>query len=176
VQSREFAVQPIADEDRPWIKQALRTRWGGPDIVTRGRIHRAHELPGFMALEEGERLGCVTYRFEGAHCEVVSLDSFHEGRGIGGALLAAVEREARRRGAERTWLITTNDNMKALRFYQRRGYRLVDVHAGAVEVDVHAGAIEYSRQLKPSIPAIGIDEIPIRDELELEKSLGNQGD
>ena len=60
------------------------------------------------------------------------------------------------------WLITTNDNLNALRFYQGRGFRLVAVHPGAVEA---------SRRLKPQIPELGSFGIPIRDELELELSL-----
>ena len=69
---------------------------------------------------------------------------------------------AREAGCGRVWLITTNDNLRALRFYQRRGFRLVAVHPDA---------LERSRELKPSIPEIGLDGIPLRDELELELTL-----
>ena len=84
------------------------------------------------------------------------------GRGIGSTLLEGVANEARRRGCRRLWLITTNDNLNAIRFYQRRGLRLVAVHAGAVD---------DARRLKPSIPLVGEDGIPIRDELEFELEL-----
>jgi hypothetical protein len=57
------------------------------------------------------------------------------------------------------WLVTTNDNTHALRFYHRLGFRLAALHPGAVEA---------ARRLKPEIPLLGLDEIPIRDELELE--------
>jgi Acetyltransferase (GNAT) family. len=93
---------------------------------------------------------------------VVSLDSLAEGRGIGSALLKSVEEVAREKKSNRIWLITTNDNLHALRFYQRRGYVLVAVHRNA---------IERSRQFKPQIPIIGKDGIPLRDEIELEKKL-----
>jgi hypothetical protein len=68
-----------------------------------------------------------------------------------------------RRGRGRLWLITSNDNLNAIRFYQRRGMRLTAVHRGA---------IDEARQIKPSIPLIGEHGIPIHDELELELRLG----
>jgi hypothetical protein len=59
-------------------------------------------------------------------------------------------------------LITTNDNTAALRFWQKRGFKLLRVHRNAVE---------KSRKLKPEIPLTGNDGIPIRDEIELEMML-----
>lgn len=71
---------------------------------------------------------------------------------------------ARRAGCTRLWLVTTNDNLDALRFYQRRGFRLSRLRPGAVDL---------SRQtLKPEIPEVGTFGIAIRDELELELDLG----
>jgi RimJ/RimL family protein N-acetyltransferase len=99
----------------------------------------------------------------GGACELVSLDSLREGQGIGSALLAGVADEAGRRGCHRLWLITTNDNLDAIRFYQRRGMRLVAVHRGGVD---------EARRLKPSIPLMGEHGIPIHDELEFELVLG----
>ena len=95
----------------------------------------------------------------GDSCEIVSLDSLVSGIGIGSALVAAAQAMARSAGCRRLWLITTNDNLAALRFYQKRGFRLVAVHVGAVD-----GA----RRLKPEIPAVGLDGIALHDELELE--------
>jgi len=77
-------------------------------------------------------------------------------------MLEAVAAVAREEGCRRVWLITTNDNLRALRFYQRRGFHLVAMHPNA---------LARSRELKPSIPEIGLDGIPLRDELELELSL-----
>ena len=108
-------------------------------------------------------MGLATYRVAGGECELVSLDAVHHWQGIGSALLTGVANEARRHGCRRLWLTTTNDNLNAIRFYQRRGLRLVDVHPGAVD---------DARRLKPSIPLVGEHGIPIRDELELELELG----
>jgi hypothetical protein len=70
--------------------------------------------------------------------------------------------QARRRGCQRLWLVTTNDNLRALGFYQRRGF-----HPRALR----AGAVAQARRLKPAIPEHSPDGIPIRDELELELEL-----
>jgi GNAT superfamily N-acetyltransferase len=93
---------------------------------------------------------------------LTSLNAVAAGKGVGSALLAAVENAVRAAGACRLWLITTNDNVDALRFYQRRGFRLTRLHAGAVD---------EARRLKPTIPAIGEYGIPIHDEIVLEKAL-----
>jgi ribosomal protein S18 acetylase RimI-like enzyme len=95
-------------------------------------------------------------------CEVISIDALEEGRGIGSALLLAVVYAAGSAGCRRVWLITTNDNVNALRFYQKRGFRLVALYPDAVTA---------SRRIKPEIPLVGNDGIPLRDELELEKLL-----
>jgi ribosomal protein S18 acetylase RimI-like enzyme len=154
-------VRPLREGDREWVRETLRQLWG-ETVVSRGAVHDPTALPGFVAEEGGERVGLLTYRVDGADCEVVTIDACPEGAGAGTALLDAAARAARDAGCGRVWLITTNDNLRALRFYQRRGFRLVAVHPDA---------LERSRELKPSIPDIGLDGIPLRDELELELRL-----
>ncbi len=154
-------VRPFRDGDREWVRETLRELWG-ETVVSRGVVHDPTALPGFVAEEGGGRIGVLTYRIDGADCEVVTIDAFPAGAGAGTALLDAAGRAARDAGCGRLWLITTNDNLRALRFYQRRGFRLVAVHPDA---------LERSRELKPSIPEIGLDGIPLRDELELELRL-----
>ena len=154
-------VRPFREGDREWVRETLRELWG-ETVVSRGAVHNPTALPGFVAEEGGERVGLLTYRIDGADCEVVTIDAFPAGAGGGTALLDAAAAAAREAGCGRVWLITTNDNLRALRFYQRRGFRLVAVHPDA---------LERSRELKPSIPEIGLDGIPLRDELELELTL-----
>ena len=156
-----MTVRPLGEGDREWVRETLRELWG-ETVVSRGVVHDPTALPGFVAEEGGERVGLLTYRVDGADCEVVTIDAFPEGAGAGTALLDAAAAAAREAGCGRVWLITTNDNLRALRFYQRRGFRLVAVHPDA---------LERSRELKPSIPEIGLDGIPLRDELELELTL-----
>jgi ribosomal protein S18 acetylase RimI-like enzyme len=152
-------VRPPRDEERPELARRLADSWGATVVVTRGRVVDAARLPALVCELDGAVAGLATYEVRGDSCELVTIDAFAGGRGVGTALLDAVASEARRLGCRRLWLITTNDNLVALRFYQRRGMRIVAVHAGAVEA---------SRRLKPSIPLVGHDGIPIRDEIELE--------
>jgi len=63
---------------------------------------------------------------------------------------------ARQNGAKRLYLYTTNDNTRAIRFYQQMGMNLEAFDLNAVE---------RSRKLKPCIPLTGCDGIPIRHEL-----------
>jgi GNAT superfamily N-acetyltransferase len=140
----------------------LEYSWGSCKIVNRGHVHAADQLPALVCIGEGELLGCATFCMYGGECELVTLDALHQRRGVGSALLAAVADEAKRQGCHRLWLVATNDNLDALRFYQRRNMRLVAVHCGAVEL---------ARSIKPSIPAVGEFGIPIHDELELELPL-----
>lgn len=152
----------LTDRDRSWVRERTELLFGGEVVVTRGNVHDPASLPGFVAWRGEDPCGIATYRIEGGECELVTLDVLLPGRGIGTGLLAEVERAAREAGVKRLWLVTTNDNLEALRFYQLRGLRLVAVHRDAVE---------ESRRLRPGIPRAGRNRIPIRDEIEMEKSL-----
>jgi GNAT superfamily N-acetyltransferase len=155
-------VRPLGPGDREWARAKLADLWGDV-VVSRGRLHDPAGLPGFVAEDEaGEPAGLLTYCIDGGDCEVVTINTFPKGEGAGTALLEAVAAAARQAGCARVWLITTNDNLRALRFYQRRGFRLVALHRDA---------LDRSRELKPAIPEIGLDGIPLRDELELELML-----
>ncbi len=129
-------------------------------MVSRGRMFDVLEHPGFIAESDGEWLGYATYEVAGDELELTVLESLTTERGVGSALLAAWVGTARERAATRAWLVTTNDNINALRYYQRRGFVLVALHRDSVT--------EARRTLKPEIPETGNDDIPIRDELELE--------
>jgi GNAT superfamily N-acetyltransferase len=159
---KPFQIRPLNSEDRDWVVNLLKEWWAGPMIVTRGRVHHPDNYPGFIALKEGKPAGLVTYNVVGKECEIVTMNSLVEKIGIGSALIDAVKNAADSRGCRRLWLITTNDNTSALRFYQKRGFALAAVHRNAVA---------QSRRLKPEIPLTGHDGIQIRDEIELEMSL-----
>jgi ribosomal protein S18 acetylase RimI-like enzyme len=161
----EPRVREAGGADRQWVSDILSQRWGAPTIVSRGQAHDAARLPALIAEVNGERLGLATYRTGGGETELVTLDALVQGRGIGGGLLAAVADRAASVGCRRLWLVTTNDNLDAIRFYQRRGMRMMAVHRGLVD---------EARRLKPLIPEIGEYAIPVHDEIELEMLLGDQ--
>ncbi len=157
--SQPFVIRPLTGDDHDWVARLLTRRWGSPQVVSRGRLHQADRLPGFCAVQAGTPRGLITYHITGGECEIVTLDSVQEGEGIGTALIEAVEAAARQARCRRLWLITTNDNLNALRFYQKRGFVLAALHRDALTA---------SRRLKPQIPLVGQHGIPLRDELELE--------
>ena len=160
----DITILPINADDHEWVAQFMHEQWGSNKVVSRGVVYYPHDLPGFVAMHDDEKVGLVTYNITGSNCEIVTIDSIHPFSGIGTALIEAVRDIALESRCKRLWLITTNDNMNALRFYQKRGFELVAVHRNA---------IEQSRKLKPEISMIGEHGIPIRDEIELEMILND---
>ena len=119
--------------DATWLDGFIAERWGPPGVVTRGRLWRGADLSAIRAMHGEDVVGLVSWRPDPADWEIVTLDSLTAGLGIGRRLIDAAVELARRGGAKRVWLITTNDNLDALRFYQRRGFSICAVHAGAIE-------------------------------------------
>jgi ribosomal protein S18 acetylase RimI-like enzyme len=155
-----FAVRPIREDERDALVRRVHERWGSATVISGGRSHLVASLPSLVAADGDRWRGMALYRMAGGACELVLLEAFEPGEGVGTALLSAVADVARSAGARRLWLVTTNDNVEALRFYQRRGMHLVRVRAGAVD--------RARERLKPEIPLRGRHGIPLRDELEME--------
>jgi GNAT superfamily N-acetyltransferase len=141
--------------DAAWISGFLRERRRTTIVVVHGEIIDAAALPALIA---ENRQGLATYRLHGRDAELVTLDAVPPGAGIGTALIEALSTRLRAEGCERLWATTTNDKLSALRFYLRRGFRLIQVRPGAVD---------DARKRKPSIPMVGEHGIPIHDELDL---------
>jgi ribosomal protein S18 acetylase RimI-like enzyme len=146
------------------MRSVIFESWGDELIVGRGISRRVGDLRALVALgERGERVGVATFDVDGDAAELVTLDALRSGAGVGRALVDGVAAAARAAGARRLIVMTTNDNLRALRFYQRYGFRLVALRPEAVD--------EARRLVKPSIPSVGEDGIPIRDEIDLELDL-----
>jgi Acetyltransferase (GNAT) family len=134
-------------------------------VVASGELVDAAALPALVA---GERQGLLTWRrLDQRTAELVTLDAVTQRRGIGSALLTALLERLRIEGLARLRVTTTNDNLDALRFYQRRGFRIAAVRPGAIEA---------ARVRKPTIPAVGAYGIPLRDEIELRLELSGVPD
>ncbi len=144
------------------VTNFIQDQWGSTRVVSKGRVFDPSELEGFAAVADEKVVGLVTFRVERDECEVVTLNSLSEGTGTGSSLLNAVRDTAIKARCRRLWLITTNDNLSALRFYQKWGLRITAIYPNA---------LERSRMLKPEIPLLGKEGIPIRDEIELEMIL-----
>jgi GNAT superfamily N-acetyltransferase len=152
------AYRPAADE--PWASGLLGDGLAGRLQARRGEIVDVLDGDGLVAELDGRAVGLLTFRPDGpTTIELAALVVVEPGQGAGSALIAAFLAEARRREARRVWVVTTNDNLDALRLYQRRGFRLVELRGGAVD--------RARAELKPSIGEIADNGIPIRDELEL---------
>jgi ribosomal protein S18 acetylase RimI-like enzyme len=160
--SRRLKLRPLDPGDRDWVERLIIERWGDSLVTGRGGVWHPAELPGFAAFVDERCVGLVTYEIDGQACEIVTIDALEEGQGIGTALLDAVAGAARKARCARIQLLTTNNNLRALAFYQKRGFRLV----GLVP-----GAIDEERSLKPAIPLVDAAGLPIRDELHLELQL-----
>jgi uncharacterized glyoxalase superfamily protein PhnB/GNAT superfamily N-acetyltransferase len=146
---------------------AFLARHNSVRVARRGTIENVRPHPMLLAEADGRLMGLLTYVPEPPRCEVLTLHVEEQWRGLGTALIDAVAARARAAGCTALWLVTTNDNVDALRFYQRRGFRLVALNAGAVD--------DSRARLKPEIPPLGDYGIPLRDELELELQLGECG-
>jgi len=155
----EIIIRTIENSDRQWIKSIFNEFWGGDIIITKGFIHSFNDLDGFIATSNNEKVGLITYKITDKELEIVSLNSFRENKGIGSSLVDTIMTLARKQKLKRVWLLTTNDNVDALKFYQKRNFTLKNIYPDAIKL---------SRKLKRSIPLIGNYGIPIRGEIELE--------
>ncbi|MBO1578995.1 GNAT family N-acetyltransferase [Bacillus sp. XF8] len=153
-------IQKITVEMRETIALFMRENWGSTLMVSRGRAHHLDQLPGFVATEDNRIVGIITYEMKENNCEIVSLDSLKEKKGIGTKLVECIIDIAKKQCCKKVWLITTNDNTNALRFYQKRGFMMTNLYTDAVK---------EARKIKREIPLIGYDNIAILHEIQLEK-------
>ena len=156
-----YNIVNISDYRR-FIDAQIAASWAGPYIVSKGILHDTRLQDGFAALDNGAVVGYILYNMEDGDCEITVLESLHQGQGIGRALINTVIALAKEAKCRRVWLITTNDNTSAIRFYQKIGFDLCAVHINA---------LEESRKLKPQIPLLGEDGIPIKHEFEFHVTL-----
>lgn len=154
----EIRIRKIKPADLNWIKAVFKQHWGGDFIVSRGKIHKPETLDGFIAEVNGKKKGLITFKVVNQGLEITSLNSFLKKKGIGTALVKRVRGLAKKEKIKRLWLVTTNDNLDGLRFYQKRGFILKRIYPNSLAA---------YRKLKP-IPLIGDNGIPIRDEIEME--------
>jgi ribosomal protein S18 acetylase RimI-like enzyme len=157
-----FDVRRLTAADLPHLRRFWIHHWGDEEMIVHGRVYRPEQLDGFVVEHEEEWVGVLTFSVEAGECEITSLNSLREGQGLGSMLIDKTIEEARSRECKRVFLITSNDNLHALGFYQKRGFEIVTVYRGAVN---------ESRKLKPGIPLVGMNGIPLRDEIELEMRL-----
>jgi len=158
-------VTNLSDIDRNWVRDRTELLFGGDVVVSRDIVHQPADLPGFICAEGNERIGLATFKVTGHECELVTLDALCQWCGVGTALLDAVEKAAVAEGCTTLWMITTNDNIDGLRFFQRRGFQITVIRPNGMQA---------IRKMKPDMPEIGHYGIPVRDEIELTKVLDQE--
>jgi GNAT superfamily N-acetyltransferase len=158
-------VRAATDSDRAWIESFL-AEHGSRLVARRAELVRPLDHRMLIAESDDRPAGLLTYIVDGPECEILTLHATRQWQGAGTTLVAAARDLAVDRGCTRLWVLTTNDNVDALRFYQRRGFRISAVRPGAVD--------EARRTLKPEIPDVAANGIPIRDEIEMTMELDPQ--
>ncbi len=155
-------IRIISSENRQQVNDLIISLWYSTVMIVRGEIVDTAALDGFAAYDNEDMIGFVTYRNKDSECEIMSLASLKENQGIGTSLIHKVKEIALEQKCSRLKLITTNDNINALRFYQKRGFDMIHLYHNAMDI---------SRKLKPSIPHLGDFEIPLKHEIEFEMIL-----
>ena len=149
----------ISTSDRTLVDEFIRQQWYTTTMIIRGKEIDMTQTEGFYVKEQEDIIGLITYLVSDDVLEVTSLNSLRENQGIGSKLVDAVIREAKDRKLKKILVVTTNDNINAIKFYQKRGFDMACLYHNALDI---------SRKIKPEIPLIGDHSIPLRHEIEFE--------
>lgn len=152
----------IDRQNRNFINTFIKQHWYTTTMIIRGKEIDMTKTEGFYFSEKEKIIGLITYIVYNNVLEITSLDSLQENQGIGSKLLEVVIHEAKERNCQKIVLITTNDNINAIKFYQKRGFDMAHLYRNALDI---------SRKLKPEIPLIGENSIPLRHEIEFELTI-----
>lgn len=146
-------IIPVEDDE---VRKILEEHWGSTTIIAMDRVHTIEDLSGFLAIQKNMAAGLITYEMRENTCEIVTLNSLIPRIGVGSELVNRCVKLAREENCENIWVATTNDNTDAMKFYQKRGFRFRQIYPDKID--------EYRKQ-KPEIPLIGMNEIPMKDEI-----------
>lgn len=152
----------MQDADREEVAAFIEQHWHSRLVMSHGQEFYPHQEEGFLERRDGKLVGLLTYYIDGTGMEILTLNATLEGAGIASSLMLPAIERARERGCQRVMLTTTNDNLRAIGFYQRLGFRLVAINIGVVD---------EARKIKPQIPETGERGIPIHDEIVMELTI-----
>jgi GNAT superfamily N-acetyltransferase len=161
-QNMEYETIEKTEENNEEIENIVKNNWGSEKIVSRGKIHNVKNTTGIMVIDDKKIIGIGLYEIKDNECEVVLLETFKQNIGIGTRIIEKIKEIAGQNKCKRIWLVTSNDNINALKFYQKRGF---------VFKNIYINEMENARKLKPEIPLFGDYGIPIKDEIEFEMIL-----
>jgi N-acetylglutamate synthase-like GNAT family acetyltransferase len=160
----ELIIREISTNEIPLIQEFIAQYWGGEPLVIRGKKYYIQSLHGILALSNEKIIGFLMYEIQNQACEIIVFEVFDKFKGIGTQMLDKLKSIAQSKNCKKLCLMTTNDNLDALRFYQRRGFHISGIHLDSVKI---------SREIKPAIGLTGDLGIPLRDEIDLEMPLEN---
>lgn len=162
----DVVIAAAGDAERAWITRELTREFSSPLIYSAYRMFDTNTLPALVARRGGKLCGLACYRIDRDECELVAFLTTQRSIGVGSAMIAALRALAVSHGCRRLFLTTSNDNLAAMRFYQKRGFRFARVHQGSMD---------EGRKLIPSIPLQGHHGIRMRDDIEFEMALPPTG-
>jgi ribosomal protein S18 acetylase RimI-like enzyme len=162
---QQVPVREAEPKDRERLEELALHFWGETEVECFDSVYDVLQLPALVAEMGSEVAGFLSYAVEHERVNLVMLNVLpeYQGRGRGEALLEEAIESARRNGLKRVIVATSNDDLPALGFYQRRGFVITEVVPGRI-LEHHGGEEE------------GFAGIPVRDEMRLELSLGNGGE
>ncbi len=155
----EYKIHQAFSEDVETIEEMVKLFWGDPKQLMFNQSFIVTEYPAIVVKNNGKLVGFISYTpFDDDAVLILALGILpqFQGCGIGKELVAHIEKIAQKQGHQRLLVVTTNDNLPALAFYQRIGFQLYEVVPNVV-----------AQKLGGLYP--GIADIPIRDELRLQK-------
>jgi ribosomal protein S18 acetylase RimI-like enzyme len=155
-------IRPKTAADAEWAEGFLKKQANGTYLPELANETRSSTLHGWVAEIKDEPVGLLLCNYQGDVCHIVSLNVLRKRMGIGESLLNRLESEARAKGCKKLTCVIGNDNLNALRFLQKRAFRLAELRIGAIDAQ---------RKQNPTIQLTGEHGIPLRDELILEKVL-----
>ncbi|QQG44597.1 MAG: GNAT family N-acetyltransferase [Candidatus Roizmanbacteria bacterium] len=158
----EMQVRSKTEKDTEWIKKLFINEWGSEVVLSNNKIYKPEEVLGIIVEHDNKKVGLLTFIIDAEKIEIITLNSLEKNRGIGTLLIDELKKIAQEERCKRIILETTNENISALSFYQKRGFQIIAVYPNA---------INEARKTKPEIPLVGENGIPIRDALELELKL-----
>lgn len=157
--NKSIKLRAFLPSDHSWLKDLMNKDWGGLPLVIRGKKYDPTLLDGIIAENDKKIAGFLFFNISGRDCEIIVFEVFEKFKGTGSIILDHLKQIAKNSQCQRIYLMTTNDNLDALRFYQKRGFHICGIHLDSVKI---------SRKIKPSIGIIGDYGITVRDEIDLE--------
>ncbi|MGB1088425.1 MAG: GNAT family N-acetyltransferase, partial [Alphaproteobacteria bacterium] len=141
-------IRETTATDRDFISAACSRAFASPYVISKGQKFHAPDLEGLITWVSDKPKAHITWVVTDGEMEITTLVTEDEGKGYAHPLMEAAKAHGTILGLRRIFLVTTNDNLHALRFYQKLGMRLCALHTGAVD---------EARKQKPEIPLTGQD-------------------